>query len=98
MISARDASPSAPASASLQPLVECKFVVLDGHHHMAAMGEQTEQQFASQRFLDLLLDYASHRPGPHLRIETMQRQPAARFHVDLDGDLLFFQLRLELGK
>ena len=61
---------------------------------MAAIGQPTEQQFLSQRALDVLLDRARHRARTHLRVVAALGDPAARRIVEGEGDALGLQLRL----
>ena len=66
-----------------------------GHRdpHVAAIRQLAEQQLLGQRPLDVVLDDAGHRPGAHLWIVALDRDPVPRGVVQRDRNATLLQLR-----
>src|SRR5690606_39998463 len=64
--------------------------------HVSAVDKLAEQELLRERALDVLLDYASHRPRAHLLIVAALRNPRPRRGLELDRDVVLVELRLEL--
>ena len=62
-------------------------VLVDDHTYVAAILEVAEQDLVGQRFLDVLLDHARHRPRTHQLIVAIGDQPAARFVREFDRNV-----------
>ena len=76
--------------------LDAVFVRGDDDAHRAAVLQPAEQHLVGERRLDRLLDDARHRPRAHLLVIAVLDQPVARLVGELDRDIAFGKLGIEL--
>ncbi len=66
------------------------------HGHLAAVHQRAKQQLVRQRFLQVVLNHARHRTGPHRTVVAFLGQPVAGLLAYFQRHAFLIQLNLQL--